>query len=98
MSAIGNLIFDFHLCHDQNNRNMTKTRQDYDRFIALMTDGMLYINPAVSFHIACLLLGADEAALGPLVEEETGFSGDELIDSYRQSYHKFLLENFGIQL
>ena len=77
---------------------MTKTRKDYDRFIALMTDGMLYINPAISFHVACLLLGADEAALGTLVEEETGFSGDELIDSYRNSYKAFLWDNFGVKM
>ena len=72
--------------------------KDYDRFIALMTDEKLYINPSISFHIACLLLGADEKSLGDLVFSETGFTGDELIDNYRQSYRKFLFENFGIQL
>ena len=73
-------------------------RKDYARFVALMTDGKLYINPAVSFHVACLLLGADEKALGKLIEDETGFTGDELIDSYRKSYCEFLLKNFGIRL
>ena len=77
---------------------MKKNFNDYDRFIAVMTDGMLYVNPAISFHLACLLLGADEKALGALVLDETGFTGDELIDNYRQSYRKFLFENFGIQL
>ena len=77
---------------------MKKNFNDYDRFIAVMTDGMLYVNPAISFHLACLLLGADEKTLGTLVLDETGFTGDELIDNYRQSYRKFLFENFGIQL
>ena len=77
---------------------MRQKYNDYDRFIAVMTDGMLYVNPSISFHLACLLLGADEKALGDLVLAETGFTGDELIDNYRQSYRKFLFENFGIQL
>ncbi len=77
---------------------MKNAFKDYDRFIALMTDGKLYINPSISFHIACLLLGAEEKSLGDLVFSETGFTGDELIDNYRQSYRKFLFENFGIQL
>lgn len=77
---------------------MTKAQKDYDRFIALMTDGMLYVNPAVSFHVACLLLGADEAALGKLVERETGFTGDEMIESFRESYKVFLLNNFDVKL
>ena len=80
------------------NKMTTTLTKDYARFVALMTDGKLYINPAVSFHVACLLLGADEKALGKLVESETGFTGDELIDSYRKSYCEFLLKNFGIRL
>ena len=77
---------------------MKKNYKDYDRFLSVMTDGLLYVNPAISFHLACLLLGADEKPLGDLILEETGFSGDELIDNYRASYQKFLFENFGIQL
>ncbi len=77
---------------------MKKNFKDYDRFIAVMTDGMLYVNPCITFHLSCLLLGADEKALGDLVYSETGFTGDELIDNYRKSYRNFLLENFGIQL
>ena len=77
---------------------MTKTTRDYARFIALMTDGLLYINPSVSFHVACLLMGADETALGSLVKEETGFTGDELIASYRDSYKSWLLTNFNVKL
>lgn len=77
---------------------MTKTTQDYARFIALMTDGMLYINPAVSFHVACLLMGADEASLGKMIKQETGFTPDGLIRSYRNSYRTYLFKEFGVKL
>lgn len=94
------MVFVGELCEEKrlNDFDMKTLMKHYDRFIALMTDGMLYVNPTISFHIACLLLGADERALGRLVEDETGFTGDELIVSYRQSYYDFLLKNFGIRL
>ena len=74
MSEIQNLMLIF---AEEKVWTMKKDFNDYDRFIAAMTDGMLYINPSISFHLACLLLGADEKALGDIVLDETGFTLDD---------------------
>ena len=64
---------------------MEKTMVDYAAFEKAMDEDKVYLD--LDFEEICLALGADRKALDRLLMEETGFSGQGLVDLY--------LSNFG---
>lgn len=62
---------------------MKTIMKNFESFAQLMENGAAVINPFLTFDTVCKCLGAPYSDLNDLLLDELGFSGDEIIASYR---------------
>ncbi len=62
---------------------METIMKNFERFAHLMENGAAVINPYLNFETVCRVLKESPSDLNDLLLEELGYSGDEIIASYR---------------
>ena len=63
---------------------MEKLMEDFAAFERAIDRDKVFLD--LGFEEICAAIGADERALDRLVFEETGFSGQELVDFYHSNF------------
>ncbi len=62
---------------------MEKIMTDYAAFARAMNEERLY--ESLDFVGICIRIGADPVAMDALIQQELGYTGESLVDSYRTS-------------
>ncbi len=63
---------------------METTDRCYAAFARLLEEGETFRDPSLTFTELCARAGADPEALETLLSSELGFSGEALLEEYRE--------------
>ena len=76
--------------------NMEKEK--FELFYRLLEEEKVYMVPGVTFVKICGWIGADAGEMDSYIESELGYSGDGILEAYREGHEKRLEDKYGIEL
>lgn len=84
---------------DLQSKDDKKMNKDmFQLFEKLMDEESIYIDRSLNFSGICKIIGADQAALDAYIREELGYSGEEVLETYRKQYRQKLLQKYGVKI
>ena len=82
--------------HKKTHVNMEKEK--FELFYRLLEEEKVYMVPGVTFVKICGWIGADAGEMDSYIESELGYSGDGILEAYREGHEKRLEDKYGIEL
>lgn len=70
----------------------------FELFAALLEDEKIYLDPSVTFERICGWLETSPAEMDSYLMDTIGYSGDDILKTYRGGMALYFMEKYGISL